>query len=93
MQELYRDEDTVAYRLHCTDGNHEHVLDVEIDSEEDKVLLVAFQEHICPRTKKLLWRLNAAFRILLGWDLCLREVVIGREEILELVKILNGTSV
>lgn len=92
MQELYRDEDTVAYRLQCTDNNHEHVLDVEIDSEDNRAVLVSFQECLCSKTRNLLWRITTALRVLFGCDICLREVIIDRNEVDKLIKALDETN-
>ena len=90
MRELYRLEHQVAYRLGCECNNHEHVLDIEVNTENGEILCIGFQEHICTRTRNLLWRINTALRILLGKELCFREVIVESEEINEFVKVLQG---
>ena len=93
MQELYRFDNIVAYRFGCLCNNHEHVLDVEIDTDEDRIVLVNFKEHFCSKTRNLLWRVNAAVHVLFGGDMCLREVELDASEADELAKILNKINV
>ena len=89
MQELYRFDNIVAYRFGCLCNNHEHVLDVEIDTDEDKVVLVNFKEHFCSKTRNLLWRLNSALHILFGGNMCLREVELGDSDVKDLITVLT----
>lgn len=88
MQELYRFDNIVAYRFGCMCNNHEHVLDVEIDTEEDRVVFVNFKEHFCSKTRNFLWRLNSALHVLFGGDICLREVELDESDVSDLIAVL-----
>ena len=93
MQELYRLENIVGYRFGCICNNHEHVLGLEVDTEdENRIVFVTFNEQICSHTRNFFWRINAAISILLGKPLCVREVMIDEDEIKELVKVLQSET-
>jgi len=92
MKEIFRSENTIGYRFGCRCNSHEHVLDIEVNTEDDKIIFVTFEEIICSHTRNFLWRLNSALCILLGKELCVRDVQIDEDEIEELVKVLQGEA-
>ncbi len=92
MRELNKFEDYSRYRIDCSCSSPDHALDIEIDQQDAKFIMATFQEHICSRTMSRIRRVAAAINILLGHELCLREICIDREEALEIVKVLQDAT-